>query len=117
MPLVRMIIVISMTIQALVGIETLVRVEILIEVMEEEVEDLLVIHQVVPLMEVLLEVIGEALDLLFLGKIMVTIVLEGQEVAVAQEAQVEEEVVVQEEVVVGVPLLPLQVVMATAGDS
>ena len=118
MPLIQMIIVISIiTSQALVGIETLVRVEILIEVMEEKVEDLLAIHLGVPLMEVLL-VVGGVLDLLFLGKIMVTIVLEGQVVVEALEVQVEEEVV---QVVVGEgapPLLPLpQVVMSTTGDS
>ena len=119
MPLIKMIRVISIImIQALVGIETLAGVEILIEVMEGEVEDLLVIPQVVPLTVVLLEVVGEALDLPFLGQIMVTM---GQEVVVALEAlevQVEEEVVPVVAVEGALPLLPLpQVVMSTTGDS
>ena len=56
--------------------ETLVGVEVLVVVMEEEVEVLLMILQADLLMEVILEVEGEALDLLFLLVITVTLVLE-----------------------------------------
>ena len=76
MPLVRMIRVITITILTLAGIETLVGVEILVEVMVEEVEVLLMILQVDLLMGVILEVVGEALDLLFLLEITVTLALE-----------------------------------------